>query len=38
MMLKILTAAALVATANGAVTKWNQANGMCVGIEPGDPW
>ena len=37
MMLKILTAAALVATANGAVTKWNQANGMCVGIDQGTP-
>ena len=33
MMLKILTAAALVATANGAVTNWINANGMCGGID-----
>lgn len=33
MMLKILAAAALVATANGAVTSWNSANGMCGGID-----
>ena len=38
MMLKILTAAVLVATANGdghgfRLTKWDQANGMCAGID-----
>jgi hypothetical protein len=33
MMLKVLTAAALVATANGAINWAINANGMCVGID-----